>query len=178
MLSFGRLGSPTISNVCIRGEPGAEIRMHRPDYDNTSIYNHSEHRHGLSFYNTIGASASGLSISDTGGDGLYVCNASNFSARGINIRRAYRNGVSLIAADNLLLEDVRIFDVDGTNPRSGIDIEPNKPYEHLANITLRRCTVDGAAGCGIEIKHAFAMKANPVPVSILIDSCKVANIGR
>ena len=77
-----------------------------------------------------------------------------------------------------MLEDVQVFDTDGTDPRSGIDIEPNGGTDSLANITLRRVLVDGAGGCGIEIKHSSALAASPVPVSILLDSCIVRNIAR
>jgi hypothetical protein len=64
------------------------------------------------------------------------------------VKGAYRNGVSIASGRNVLLEDWVIHDVNGTNPRSGVDFEPNSgsadnvPHTMpLVNITLRRVAV-------------------------------------
>eukprot|EP01043_Picozoa_sp_COSAG02_P036606 COSAG02_NODE_2692_length_8222_cov_6.872584_5_plen_821_part_00 len=187
LLSFGSLKSdlsptsPTMTGVSLTCEAGAMLKMHRKDYDNQTQgmnYSHAEHRHALQFYKAENVLIDGCYIMDTGGDGVYLRDVKNAVIRRSKIERAYRNGISIISANGVLLEDVQIIDTNGTAPRSGVDIEPNKPDDGLQNITLRRVVVDGAGGCGIEIKHAWALKTSPVPVGVLVDSCIVRNIAR
>jgi hypothetical protein len=51
---------------------GATFLMHRRDYANALLYNHSESRHGLQILGCRNISISGLKINGTGGDGIYV----------------------------------------------------------------------------------------------------------
>lgn len=181
LLSFGRLGGsvPCDDSKVLAAAGGGSIRMWRADYDNASEYTHAEHRHGLQFIGCRNVEVDGLSIEETGGDGVYLRNVSGATLRRTRVRGGYRNGVSVISAQHLLLEDLEIDDVNGTSPRSGVDIEPNQPTDTLQNITLRRVAVSRVGGCGIEIKHAFAHNASdPVPVSILVDSCSVTGADR
>jgi hypothetical protein len=185
LLSFGTfesdLAGKRMENVSLTCEPGSLIAMRRVDYDNQTAglnYSHNEHRHAVQFHSATNAAVSGCRIEDTGGDGIYLRSARNVTIRHTTIRRAYRNGITITSGDGVVLEDVQVFDTNGTAPRSGIDIEPNTNKSSLANITLRRVLVDGAGGCGIEIKHAFAMAASPIPIGILVDSCVVRNIAR
>ena len=187
LLSFSSLkddlsmASLVMTNISLTCEPGSLLQMHRKDYDNQTQgmnYSHAEHRHALQIYKAANVVIDGCHIMDTGGDGVYLRDVNNTIIRRSRIERAYRNGISIISANGVLLEDLEIIDTNGTAPRSGVDIEPNKPTDGLQNITLRRVLVDGAGGCGIEIKHAWALKQSPVPVSVLVDSCIVRNIAR
>ena len=47
-----------VENVSIEAR-GATFRMWRSDYDNTTLYNHSESRHGLQIYGTRGLIVTG-----------------------------------------------------------------------------------------------------------------------
>eukprot|EP00039_Didymoeca_costata_P011366 m.159380 g.159380 ORF g.159380 m.159380 type:complete len:442 (-) comp15150_c0_seq3:118-1443(-) len=154
------------------------ISMHQQDYDNTTIYNHSEHRHGLQVLGSQNVELRNIQITNTGGDGVYLNNVSIVTVANVTISHAYRNGISVISGSHILIQDLNIDHVNGTDPRSGIDIEPNKPYETLENITLRRCSVDTTGGCGIELKHAFALQNASVPVSIVVESCTIRNVDR
>ena len=117
-------------------------------------------------------------MQDVGGDGVYLNNVTDFRVQRVTVRRGYRNGISVIAARGVLLEDVLIDGVNGTNPKSGVDIEPNHRNQTLSNITLRRVTVKNVAGCGIEIKHAWALLTHPDPVSVLVENCSIVGAGR
>ena len=76
-------------------------------------------------------------------------NVSTFSAQRVGIAQAYRNGLSIIDGSDILIEDVDIADVNGTAPRSGVDVEPGEPTQALKNITLRRVSVVRVSRAGI-----------------------------
>ena len=59
--------------------------------------------------------------------------------RGCVFDRNYRQGISVISAENLLIEDTVMSNTQGTDPQAGIDFEPNEPWECLKNVVLRRC---------------------------------------
>jgi hypothetical protein len=181
LLSFGRLGGMVpCDNATVTGEPGvASLTMWRADYDNASAYSHAEHRHGLQFIGCRSITVQDVTIAEVGGDGIYLSNVSNVSVRRSAIRGGYRNGISVISGDKLLFEDVDIHDVNGTSPRSGVDIEPNKPLDELSTVILRRVLVSDVGGCGIEVKHAWAHNTTaPVPVSVLLEDCAVSGAAR
>ena len=167
--------------------PAAVIKMWRSDYDNATAYSHSEHRHGLQFVNCAGVQLDGITVQQTGGDGVYFRNVTDVSARRVTVSGAYRNGVTIVSWSNVLLEDWVIDDVNGTAPRSGVDFEPNVAdmvgniahLEELSNITLRRVAVSNVGGCGIEVKHAWAPDPDtPTPMTIFLDSCSVTGADR
>ena len=100
------------SNVTVVGY-GATLRMRRKDYAKTGSgksngrYSVSEFRHGLDIAGTTTLKIEGLRIEETGGDGIYVRTV--YGVYGVTLRRvavsgAYRNGISVIAADGLLVE--------------------------------------------------------------------------
>lgn len=106
-------------------------------------------------------------------------NVSTFSAQRVGIAQAYRNGLSIIDGSDILIEDVDIADVNGTAPRSGVDVEPGEPTQALKNITLRRVSVARVGGRGIELKHAWAQRADaPVEVSMVVEDCSVRDADR
>lgn len=145
-------------NVVIRGEkPGAKafIRMNKADYQKPP-YKPAEWRHGLSILSSSNVLVEDLTIEFTGGDGIYlgVCKA-GVTCSDITIRRVlcyenHRQGISVITARNLLIEDTIMRDTNGTAPQAGIDFEPNRENEELTNCVMRRCVCEGNAGDGYE----------------------------
>ena len=63
-----------VSNLVLRGEGRAVLRMRRDDYLDKSRYLHSEHRHAVSLHNAENVVVRDLVIEDSGGDGVYVLN--------------------------------------------------------------------------------------------------------
>ena len=91
-------------NLTVLGD-GTRWRMQKADYINPLLYNHSEYRAGLSLIGCDGCRVQDVTISDTGGDGVYVDN--NYGGRGdtyandiellrIRTQNAFRNGLSVI----------------------------------------------------------------------------------
>lgn len=162
-------------NVTISGGPGAALRMWRADYDRAP-YKKSEHRHAISIKSCAGVRISGLTIAESGGDGIYLGVAGRETNRDVVIRdvvcdRNYRQGISVISAENLLIENTVLRDTSGTAPMAGIDFEPNNPSEKLVNCVMRNCVAENNAGDGFTfyVKHQDARSA---PLSIRLENCR------
>ena len=82
-------------------------------------------------------------IEQTGGDGIYLGSApKQIPNRQVTIRRVdcnanHRQGISVISAEDLLIEDCQLRHTDGTAPMAGIDFEPNHPADFLVNCVVR-----------------------------------------
>ncbi len=175
---------PQCENIIIRGEKkdcgkSEHIRMHKQDYESPA-YEHSEWRHGIALYGCRNVLIQDLAIEETGGDGIYL---GDFDGKHVNqnvvIRRVdcndnYRNGISVISAENLLIEDCLLRNTSGTEPQSGIDFEPNSPDELLVNCVMRNCIAEGNAGIGYEICPQ-SMNSSSKPISINLVNCVSGN---
>jgi hypothetical protein len=117
-----------------------------------------------------------LSIEETGGDGIYLGDFDGKHAnRNVVFRRVdcngnNRNGISVISAENLLIEDCRLRNTIGTEPRAGIDFEPNSPDELLVNCVMRNCIAEDNAGTGYQICPQ-SMNSSSKPISINLVNC-------
>jgi len=71
------------------------------------------------------------------------------SARRVTVTGAYRNGVAVVSGRNVLLEELEIDSVNGTAPRSVVDLEPNQGLgeaRSAAPRTSRSCRASRCAG--------------------------------
>jgi len=163
-----------VENVRISG-PG-ELRMWRDDYTNRAEYCWSEWRHALSFEGAKNVVIENLRISESGGDGLYVNEMYDTVVRNVTCDRNYRQGISVISAENLLIEGCTLSNTAGTAPAAGIDFEPNRNSERLVNCTMRDCTLFGNQACGI-LFALFYFDATTRPVSVDIERCRILGNG-
>ncbi len=161
-------------NIKLTG-PGATLRMHRADYDSPA-YKKAEWRHVLSFRGCEGVSVVGLTLAESGGDGIYLGTGRrgetnrNVVVRDVVCDRNYRQGISVITAENLLIENCTLKNTAGTAPAAGIDFEPNRPTERLVNCVMRNCTIENNQGYAIHI-YARPLNGTSVPVSMRIENC-------
>src|SRR5699024_6623679 len=51
-----------------------------------------------------------------------------------------RNGISITSVDNLSMQEILVANSNGTNPQTGIDIEPNSSNNEINNITISDVT--------------------------------------
>ena len=174
------------TNVTLRGE-GPNLggfRMWRDDYADRSKYKWSEWRHAVSLLSCVNVTLEGISANESGGDGLYISTAGgrntpagqapvcvNTVVRNCAFERNYRQGISVIGADGLLIENVVMRDTKGTPPAAGIDFEPNKPWECLKNIVMRNCLSENNEGKGIEIMVA-QYDYTSQPISMRFENCR------
>ena len=161
-------------NVKISGY-GAVLRMHRADYA-APPYAKAEWRMSLNLLSCRNVTIEGLSLVESGGDGVYLGVAGgNGPCRDIVLRdivcdRQYRQGISVISAHNLLIERCTLSGTGGTPPAAGIDFEPNRPSEELSEIVMKDCTISDNSGAGIQF-YLGQLNASSKPVSVKIVNC-------
>lgn len=162
-------------NIKLTG-PGATLRMWKADYQGAD-YTRSEWRHALGFWSCEGVTVSGLKIVESGGDGIYLgCNAAARPNTGVVIRDVqlldhHRQGISVICAERLLIENCVLRGTSGTAPQAGIDFEPNHAAERLVDCVMRNCTVERNAGGGFLFALDHLGPQSP-PISITIENCR------
>jgi hypothetical protein len=81
-----------------------------------------------------------------------------------------RQGISVITAENLLIEGCVFRDTQGTAPQAGIDFEPNHPEERLVHCVLRNCRSEANSGHAYHIYLGHMHQDSP-PVSIRFENC-------
>ncbi len=155
---------------------GAVMRMIKGEYTS------GEWRHCLSIINSSDIQVYGLELNDSGGDGLYIADASaagpNTYCRKIHIKNCRMNnnkrqGLSIISADSVLIEHCEMTNTNGASPEAGIDFEPDLPSQRITNLVLKNCVLTGNNGSGILVNSKY-MDGTSVPVSITIDNCYLA----
>lgn len=160
---------------------GASFRMNKDAYQDASQYAPSEHRHALSIRGSFRVNIDGLSIYDSGGDGIYVGssgdpNAFHYSKdvtiQNVFVDNHHRQGISVISVENLLIQNSQFNNTSGTAPQSGIDFEPDSPDHRLRNVVVRESTFSGNAGAGIKI-FTGSLSDQSLPVSLLFDNVTV-----
>lgn len=188
------LTARAIENVTIRGY-GATVRMNKQDYMAGMVlnpehegpkrkwfghYEKAEGRHAFSIRGCTNIDILGLTIRDSGGDGIYIAGGSGFDfCKNVHIKDVvcdnnYRQGISIISAVDLLVEDSRFENTWGTAPSAGVDIEPNEATDKLQNITFRNCQFNDNFGEGIEL-YLISQRNKPDDISILFDRCSVTS---
>lgn len=155
--------------------PGATLRMRRDDYAKPP-YKKGEWRHVLNLLGCKDVLVQGLTLAESGGDGIYVARGHsrkqsvNVTVRNVVCDRNYRQGVSVISAENLLIEDCVLRNTAGTAPAAGIDFEPNLADERLVNCILRNCRIEDNRGVGIAI-YAVPLDGTSADMSIRCEGC-------
>ena len=169
------LDMSNVTNCTIRGlgEKGGVLRMHKADYQKPP-YEHSEWRYALSLLGAVCVNVENMSFIASGGDGICIGRA----ARDIVIRKCrcvdnHRQGISVCSVKNLLIEDTYLANTRGTPPSAGIDFEPDRPSERIANCIMRNCRIEGNAGKGIDIFLPKLEKCSE-DVGIRIENCHIS----
>lgn len=162
------------TNVTLTG-PGATLKMWKEDYT-TPDYAKSEWRHTLAFRSCTRVRVTGLTLADSGGDGIYLGAArrgdtnKDVEIRDVTLRNHHRQGISVISAEDLLIERCALLDTGGTAPQSGIDFEPNHPEDRLVNIVMRDCRSENNRGQAYQF-YLRQLKRSTQPLSIRIERC-------
>ncbi|MCR4411616.1 MAG: right-handed parallel beta-helix repeat-containing protein [Thermoguttaceae bacterium] len=162
------------SNVKLTG-PGATLQMRRADYAGPP-YAKAEWRHVLSICGCTNVTITGLVLAESGGDGIYLGAGPkgqtnrNVTIREVTCDRNYRQGISVITAEGLLIENCTLKDTAGTPPAAGIDFEPNHASERLVDCVMRRCVIENNQGYALHI-YARPLDGTSAPVSIRVEDC-------
>lgn len=111
--------------------------------------------HGIGIEGSNNVTISDIAVSNCWGDGIYVGSSTlqNFSDNVSILRVALynnrRQGISIISAKNLLLKDSKASNCNGTDPQSGLDLEPDYSTQFLQNIVIDNFQTANNAGFGI-----------------------------
>lgn len=171
------LALENIDDVVIWGY-GARLVMRKADY-RKAPYESSQWRHAIDIYGCARVSVLGLEEVSSGGDGVYLGRGERIAnqqilLKDLILRDNYRQGISVIAAEDLLIENVEMSRTEGTLPGSGIDFEPNYPDESFSRCVLRNCVIDSNAGAGIAVVLAKYDTGSP-EIDIRVEDSFVAN---
>ena len=154
---------------------GATFRMWKADY-HTDAYARAEWRNCLSILSCTNMKVYGLTLADSGGDGIYLGVAkSGVTNTNVHIKDVIcdgnnRQGISVISAENLLIEDTVLKNTSGTAPQAGIDFEPNHPGEKIVNCVMRNCVAENNAG-GAYALYLRPLVGTSAPISVRIEDC-------
>ena len=166
------------SNVTIRGR--GTVRMWKGDYVKPP-YEKAEWRHALAILACRNVTIEDLSIVESGGDAIYISTvdrpapgfrrySENVVVRNVKCLRNHRQGISVIAADGLLVEGCELSDTCGTSPQAGIDFEPNVPGDTIANCVMRNCLLERNRGFGVDTLFTWHDETT-APLDITIEHC-------
>ena len=162
------------SNIVIRGY-GACLRMHKRDYQRPP-YKAAEWRMGIALRGCRRVLIEGLRVEGSGGDGFYVDGgggrgwSEDITLRNCAAHDNHRQGVSVISAVNLLIENCAFSNTWGTAPEAGIDLEPDTEAQRLVNCVIRNSLFENNNGNQILI-HLSPLTSNSEPVSIRFENC-------
>ena len=163
------------SDITIRGY-GA-ILMRKRDYRNPPYPENEEWKHGIKLESCKRILIEGLRIESSGGDGIYIGMANRGMAgnEDIVIRDCvsddnHRQGISVIDAKNLLVENCVFSGTEGTGPSAGVDFEPNDPEQLLVNCVFRNCLFENNAGHGMFVRAHDTVTADSPPISIRFEN--------
>ena len=125
----------------------------------------------------------GLTLASSGGDGIYLGVAqkgvtnSNVIIKDVVCVDNNRQGISVISAENLLIEDTVLKDTWGTAPQAGIDFEPNEASEKLVNVVMRNCVSENNRGDAYDF-YIPTLNGQSAEVSMRFENCKSRGCAR
>jgi hypothetical protein len=168
------LSAGDVENLTLRGY-GATLRMRKKDYQN-SPYTKAEWRMGIGLRGCVNVVIEGLRIESSGGDGIYIDGgvnrkwSENITIRNVACYDNHRQGISVISAQNLLIENSSLSATRGTAPEAGIDFEPDSPEQRLVNCVVRNCLFENNAG-NASLVYLKQLSRESEPVSVRFENC-------
>ena len=161
-----------VTNVVLRGEGRAILRMNRADYLDPSKYVHSEFRHLLSLHGVANVSVRNLTLEESGGDGVYILRAKNVLLEDLVCRGHARQGTSLISGDNIRISRCTFSDTKGALPECGMDIEPGHARFHVGNILIEDCLFCSNNCSGVAI-NVSQLRESSGAMNVTYSRCKM-----
>lgn len=160
-------------NIKILGA-GTKLCMNKPEYTD------GEWRHGISLRNCKNITIKNIEIHDTGGDGIYISGtkkgsfSENIFISNVVSTHNKRQGMSIISAQNVQIENSVFQNTIGTLPGAGVDLEPNTKYDRMENIVFSNCIFRQNDHAGI-VLALNKLESDSRPVNILFIDCLIEN---
>lgn len=131
---------------------------------------------GLAFYSSQNINFEEIYSYNNHGDGIYIGSGTGRTETGeiqcnscsnINIGKAtckgnYRNGISVIAGNNIIMNEIYIEDTIGSDPQAGIDFEPNHICEKI-DIKINKIFSKNNYHCGVT---TYTSESESIKVSV------------
>ena len=131
---------------------------------------------GLAFYSSQNINFEEIYSYNNHGDGIYIGSGTGRTETGeiqcnscsnINIGKAtckgnYRNGISVIAGNNIIMNEIYIEDTIGSDPQAGIDFEPNHICERI-DIKINKIFSKNNYHCGVT---TYTSESESIKVSV------------
>lgn len=133
ILSIYKVNNTSIFNGKLVGD--------RFEHDYVTVSSTHEWGMGVDIKGSNNISIYNLEICDTTGDGIYISESGkkisqNINISNCNIYNTRRQGVSVITAQNVKIYNNEIYDIKGTSPQSGIDLEKNSITQEIKDIYI------------------------------------------
>ncbi len=109
---------------------------------------------------------SGVTARNMWGDGFYVQGAEDVTFCSVTADYNRRQGLSIIAANGLVVTNSVFKNTRGTRPSSGIDLEPDSPSQEIINVRIQGSHFLDNAGAGLLI-HG---KKGPISNVVISDN--------
>ncbi len=173
------LKATNLSNIQVTGDTGSEILMHKEEY---ALLPAAEWRSALNFMGCSNVTVSGLTLANTGGDGIYLDGVNGVGyCSGVTITNVVtdgcaRNGVSVISVDGLTITNCTFKNTQGqgnataSGPWAGIDLEPDNSSQQLKNIEIDNCAFLNNGRRGLLI-HTPQLNGSNGILSITVKNC-------
>ncbi|WP_405266731.1 right-handed parallel beta-helix repeat-containing protein [Cellulophaga sp. Ld12] len=161
------------NNIIIIGNNG-ELSMNKKEYTN------GEWRNAISLLGCNNVYIEKLHIKDSGGDGIYIAGSStrsfssNIHLNTIICQNNKRQGLSIISAEHVVIENSIFCDTKGALPEAGIDIEPNSEHDRVVDINFNNCIFEKNGHSGILLALS-KLNFNSIPVSVTFNDCVISN---
>ena len=161
------------NNIEILGY-GATFKM------NKSEYTSGEQRHALSLVNSSNITIKGLTLRDSGGDGIYISRfndgeyCQNILVEDIVSTNNKRQGMSVISVDGLTVKNSSFTNTVGKAPGAGVDFEPESTSDRLVGINFSNCNFTGNYGPGIQFALAKTSSSS-MPIDATFRNSYVSN---
>lgn len=163
---------------------GAEFVMDKAEF---AALNDSEFRHSISLYNCASITIRGLTLTQSGGDGIYIGGqqapswpsgaCQDIVVEDVWMRDHYRQGMSVTSVQGLTVRHCWFTGTLGTLPESGVDIEPYLPYQPVQDVLFEHCYFANNGHCGIQVS-LWELDASSPPVEITFRDCRTQDNGR
>lgn len=165
-----------LQNITLRGEGNVVLQMDKKDYQDATLYKPGEWRHGINLGGCSNVVIRGLTIKESGGDGIYVgagiqpyCD--NVLIEDVISDGNNRLGMAVVSAQNLTIRHCRFINALGSSPQGGIDFEPNSATERLENCVVEDCVfANNVRGAGASVSPS-QLNSKSLPVSMIFKNC-------
>jgi hypothetical protein len=155
---------------------GATLKMNKAEY---ATLGNSEYRHSINIDRCNNFTVKGLTINESGGDGVFVGGdglqfSKNILIEDVVCNNHYRQGMSITNVEDMTVRHCKFANTKGTLPEAGVDVEPYQINQRVINLKFEKCRFENNGWSGIALA-LFEMDSTSLPVSITVSDCYFKN---